>query len=146
MKPISFLFTLLFVISGYAQESSLTPLCSKEQFLLQRASNTKLSTAVELFLSEKYEEAYSDLKNFQVVLDKKDDLFSLFLEAEILYKTASYSKSFELYDSILSLSTATSDIQFYSLINAGNIQFHAQKKYKVSVEYYLRAQDFVERL
>jgi signal transduction histidine kinase len=119
-------------------------LCSKEQFLRQKAANTKLSTAVELLLSEKYEEAYSDLKNFEVGLDKKDGLFSLFLEAEILYKTASYSKSFELYDSILAISNTSKDMQFYAFINAGNIKFHAQKKYHASITYYLQAQNLVE--
>ena len=71
--------------------------------------------------------------------DQKLEVFSLFLEAQVLYETASFEKSLNNYAKVLQWETRYTALHFYALINTANIHLNHTKKKKKAISYYKRA-------
>lgn len=139
MKKLLLFFFFLHATILFSQDKSVLNDCIKKEFLIKNVQDENLIKAIEFFFLEEYEDAYLLVKELQEKPNEKVYPYSLLLEADILYKTASYTKALQVYSQLLKLNGINKDIRFYSYINVGNIHVTHFKEYKESVEYYNKA-------
>lgn len=135
-----FIFSATFL---FGQNKEEVDSCDKKQFYLHQLDKKSLASAVELFFEEKYDEAYAEVKKFEGSDNSKERTYISLLEADILYKTASYTKALEIYTQLLEQDNVHEDVQFYSLINIANIHWTHLKEYKQSAKYFEEAESLL---
>jgi len=140
--PLCFIFITSL---AYATQS----FCTKEELLASYTVSSKFNTANEFFKSKDYELAIPIIK--ELLLESKNngdkdlEIYSLFLEAELLYNNKSYSKSLQSYNQVIALlkDAYHPDLKFYALIAIGNINITSLKKFEEAIPYFKEAEKLI---